>query len=45
MENGVISLYNRFAARQAYEKITELISTIQLSQTKAVTLDRSKQLV
>jgi hypothetical protein len=49
MENGVINAYHSFAARDAFKKIppfprtTELIDTIQLSGTKAVTLDISKQ--
>jgi hypothetical protein len=49
MQNGVIYAYHSFAARQAFKKIppfprtTELIGTIQLSQTKAITLDVSKQ--
>jgi hypothetical protein len=49
MENGVINAYHSFAAREAFKKIppfprtTGLINTIQLSQTKAITLDKSKQ--
>jgi hypothetical protein len=49
MQNGVINAYHSAAARDAFKKIppfprtTELIGTIQLSQTKAVTLDQSKQ--
>ena len=49
MQNGVINAYNGIATRAAYEKIpplprsTELIGTIQLSGTKAITLDCSKQ--
>ena len=49
MENGVINAYHGLAAREAFKNIppfprtTQLIGTIQLSQTKAVTLDQSKQ--
>ncbi|CAF2516523.1 unnamed protein product [Rotaria sp. Silwood2] len=49
MQNGVINAYHGFAAREACKKLpplprtTELIGTIQLSGTKAVTLDISKQ--
>jgi hypothetical protein len=49
MQNGVISAYHSFVARDAFKKVppfprsTELIGTIQLSPTKAVTLDVSKQ--
>jgi hypothetical protein len=49
MQNGTINAYHSFAAREAFKKIPpfprtrEVISTIQLSQTKAVTLDTSKQ--
>ncbi|CAF3642827.1 unnamed protein product [Rotaria sordida] len=49
MQNGVINAYHGFAAREAFKKLpplprtTELIGTIQLSGTKAITLDISKQ--
>lgn len=49
MQNGTINAYHGLQAREAFKKIrpfprtTELIGTIQLSQTKAVTLDISKQ--
>ena len=49
MQNGVIYAYHSLAAREAFKKIppfprtTELIDTIQLSGTKAVTLDLAKQ--
>ncbi|CAF1232342.1 unnamed protein product, partial [Rotaria sordida] len=48
MQNGVINAYHGFAAREAFKKLpplprtTELIGTIQLSGTKAITLDISK---
>ena len=51
MQNGAISAYHSATARQAFKKIpplprtTELIGTIQLSRTKVVTLDTSKQYV
>jgi len=49
MQNGTINLYDGSQARQSFKKnsplprTTELINTIQLSGTKAVTLDTSKQ--
>jgi hypothetical protein len=49
MQNGVIYAYHSLAAREAFKKIppfprtTGLIDTIQLSGTKAVTLDLAKQ--
>jgi len=49
MENGVINAYHSFAAREALKKIppfprtTEVIGTIQLSKTKAITLDKAKE--
>ncbi|CAF3724767.1 unnamed protein product [Rotaria socialis] len=49
MQNGVINAYHGFAARQALKKLpplprtTELVSTIQLSGTRAITLDASKR--
>lgn len=51
MENGAINAYHSSTARKAFKKTppfprtTELIGTIQLSRTKAVTLDKSKQYV
>lgn len=51
MQNGAISAYHSATARQAFKKIpplprtTKSIGTIQLSRTKAVTLDISKQYV
>ena len=49
MENGVINAYHAVAARNAFKSIsplprsTQTIDTIQLSGTKAITLDLSKQ--
>ncbi len=49
MQNGTINAYHGFAAREAFKKIPpfprarEVIGTIKLSQTKAVTLDVSKR--
>lgn len=49
MENGVIYAYHSFAAREAFKKTppfprtAEIIGTVQLSKTKAITLDKSKQ--
>jgi hypothetical protein len=49
MQNGVINAYHSLAAREAFKKLppfprtTQLISMIELSGTKAVTLDVSKQ--
>lgn len=51
MENGTINAYHSVTAREAFKKIppfprtNELIGTIQLSKTKAVTLDIEKQYV
>ncbi|CAF4198800.1 unnamed protein product, partial [Rotaria sordida] len=49
MQNGIINIYHMFEARGAFKNIPsfsrtkELIDTIQLSGTKAVTLGLSKQ--
>ncbi|CAF5175279.1 unnamed protein product, partial [Rotaria sp. Silwood1] len=49
MQNGAINAYYGYKAREAFKKIpplprtTELIGTIQLSGTKAVTLDSSNK--
>ena len=49
MANGAINAYHSILAREAFKKIrpfprtNELIGTIQLSKSKAVTLDIFKQ--
>lgn len=49
MQNGVINAYHGFAAREALKKlpslprVPDLIGTIKLSESVAVTLDVLKQ--
>ena len=49
MQNGTINAYHSFSAREAFKKIPpfprakQVIRTIKLSQTKAITLDVSKR--